>query len=1107
MDALNLSYTDHDFHNATGLANLGPLKQFAWTTEFTYTFQTFFHPFVGELIGKLNEKTLQDMLDPVFLTGLQLDYTAFYKILQKATGTSDRIAVSIPPGIIETSSGGAYSLYNWELFYHIPVMIAVHLTQNQRFAEAQNWFHLVFDPTFTDASSNPSYPFWKFLGFRQPNLVENLVDVLSYTGSGPTMLAEKQALMQSYNAILTTPFDPHAVARTRPLAYMYYVVMKYLDNLIGWGDSLFGGGKPADVIQPTIETINEATLCYVLAANLLGPRPQELPQQTNSVTRNYQQLQAAGMDAMGNALVDLEVQFPFNLTQPPSSPGSQSQSGALFGIAQTLYFCIPPNQTLLGYWDLVADRLFKIRNCENIQGGVLQLPLFDPPIDPGMLVQAAAAGINIGSAVSGLNQPLGPVRSTLLIQRAIELANEVRTFGAAWLAVQEKGDAEHLAALRQSNDVILQQAAQSTKFLQWQQAREATQVLLRSRNNMVERYTYYLSLLGLAPNTAKVPASFDTTTVSPLTEDNFATAYQALVAQYDLTITPQTYPSLDLAQTTSPSTQSGASSSGQLYLNKNEDTELNSLLPTVRDTHEAASTAIAVAGVLTLIPEVDINLEFWGIGGSSKIFGGSKLSDLTKVGASVLEIIAGHAQDQAGMASRTATYQRRVNDWTLQANLAGRDLMQMGRQILGSLIGEQVASQEYQTAITAGKQSQATLTYLQNKFSNEQLYLWMQGQLSNLFYQYYRFAVDTAHQAEMTMKQELMRPELDQTTFIQSNYWDATHQGLLAGEALHLDLKRMEMAYYQSNTRELEITRHVSLRQLDPQALIQLRATGQCSFTVPEWLFDRDCPGVYMRRIKTVAVTIPSVVGPYTSVNCMLTLESSTVRTSSTLSNNKYARQPDPDDRFIDYYGSNQAIVTSTATNDSGMFETNLHDERFLPFEGQGAINSTWTAQLPSNAHFPAFDYSVIPDFILSIRHTGRLAGQQVATACTNELLAAFKPGAAQPLTLNLLFMLKNDFPTQWAAFVNSTAATPAFQFTLLSSYFPYAVQGMKLTLLQMRLYSANLQPATPQPDPSTLPPPFTPANASANISIPADGTALTQNATQVYLIFEYAAS
>ena len=41
--------------------------------------------------------------------------------------------------------------------------------------------------------------------------------------------------------------------------------MKYLDNLIAWGDSLF--------TQMTIETVNEATLCYVLAANLLGPAP------------------------------------------------------------------------------------------------------------------------------------------------------------------------------------------------------------------------------------------------------------------------------------------------------------------------------------------------------------------------------------------------------------------------------------------------------------------------------------------------------------------------------------------------------------------------------------------------------------------------------------------------------------------------------------------------------------------------------------------------------------------------------------------------------------------------------------------------------------------
>jgi hypothetical protein len=208
--------------------------------------------------------------------------------------------------------------------------------------------------------------------------------------------------------------------------------------------------------------------------------------------------------------------------------------------------------------------------------------------------------------------------------------------------------------------------------------------------------------------------------------------------------------------------------------------------------------------------------------------------------------------------------------------------MQIGRQIIGSLIAEQVGKNDYQTVQLQLQQAKAVEAYLQTKFTNEQPYLWMQGQLSTLYYQYYRFALDTARQAEMT-KQELMRPELNATTFIQANHWDSNNQGLLSGEALHLDVKRMELAYYSSNTRALEITRHVSLRQLDPLALITLRATGQCTFTIPEWFFDRECPGHYMRRIKSVGLSLPSVVGPYTTVNCTPTLQSSSIRTSSLL--------------------------------------------------------------------------------------------------------------------------------------------------------------------------------------------------------------------------------
>ena len=71
-----------------------------------------------------------------------------------------------------------------------------------------------------------------------------------------------------------------------------------------------------------------------------------------------------------------------------------------------LVFCVPPNSKLLGYFDTIDDRLFKIRNCMNIEGVVQQLTLFQPPIDPALLVRAAALGLDIGSILSDLNSPL-----------------------------------------------------------------------------------------------------------------------------------------------------------------------------------------------------------------------------------------------------------------------------------------------------------------------------------------------------------------------------------------------------------------------------------------------------------------------------------------------------------------------------------------------------------------------------------------------------------------------------------------------------------------------------------------------------------------------------
>src|SRR5262249_23941678 len=165
-----------------------------------------------------------------------------------------------------------------------------------------------------------------------------------------------------------------------------------------------------------------------------------------------------------------------------------------------------------------------------------------------------------------------------------------------------------------------------------------------------------------------------------------------------------------------------------------------------------------------------------------------------------------YTQDQAGIASRTASHLRRADEWTLNANLAARELKSIGRQIIASLIAEQVARNDYETVKNQADRAQDILDFMSNKFTNAEFRNWMKSEIIGLYYQYYRFACDTARKAEKTLKQELMRPELDETQFVGFDYWDSGHQGLLAGEQLFLAVKRMDVAYHDYNQRECEMT-------------------------------------------------------------------------------------------------------------------------------------------------------------------------------------------------------------------------------------------------------------------------------------------------------------
>ena len=277
------------------------------------------------------------------------------------------------------------------------------------------------------------------------------------------------------------------------------------------------------------------------------------------------------------------------------------------------------------------------------------------------------------------------------------------------------------------------------------------------------------------------------------------------------------------------------------------------------------------------------------------------------------------------------------------------------------------------------------------------------------------------------------------------------------------------------NRREYELTKHISLRRLNPKALVNLRIKDthghcRCDFELPEWLFDLDTPGHYLRRIKSVSVSIPCVVGPYANVNCKLTLLKSEIRHDKILKDgNRYLRDTDQgnpidDDRFIDYFGASEAIVTSTGNADSGMFETQLRDERFLPFESSGVISS-WRLELPGE--YPQFDYSTISDVILSIRYTAREGGDELrnaATAAINSLLLTPPPTETvpepepEPLLFSVVLSCRSDFPTEWAhAGTSSDLVIP-----ITRNLLPYWMDAAKLVVRKVLVADLVQKPTAP---------------------------------------------
>ena len=191
------------------------------------------------------------------------------------------------------------------------------------------------------------------------------------------------------------------------------------------------------------------------------------------------------LDAFANAMVEIE-----NSIGGAGGGGGNGNGGLAFPARRPSISRFRRTPKLLGYWSTVADRLYKLRHCQNIAGAPLQLALFDAPIDPGLLIAAQAAGVDLSSVLSNLGASLPNYRFTALYPQALDFVNAVRAYGASLQAALEKTDAGALALLQQTTSNNCSPMADQVLDWQVQQAQNNIDAVDQTLKLAQQKYNF-----------------------------------------------------------------------------------------------------------------------------------------------------------------------------------------------------------------------------------------------------------------------------------------------------------------------------------------------------------------------------------------------------------------------------------------------------------------------------------------------------------------------------------------------------------------------------------------------------------------------------------------
>jgi hypothetical protein len=994
-------------------------------------------------LRRLNTSLSEDIANLLFNRGLEvlLSTEQQLKLKEHATGLNlieAQIYDDTKTGQVDYD--GPMGTYLREIFCHIPSLIANIENSQGKFEEAQRWYHFIFDPTASETIQG--LPAGISDEERRRRELDRNWRYREFRGQTLDSLRAQLIKAEAIEQYKRNPFNPHAIARVRTSAYQKAIVMKYVDNLLDWGDDDYV--KAFAQLNP--EYLREATLKYVMAREILGDRPAELGDcdegalspksftkikevlikeseflmEMESIIGIRFRLGAISNDAGARVMVDAErgawatemlytdgpiasLSAPRRSTQPistdirilmDSASDAIKEMAANFTIADAAVVAsgTENNPVIV---DTIADGFLRpeVEWVPNWANSVVRQIIFCIPRNKRLLkywdrVEDRLYNLRHCRDIEGVFRRLPlfapEIDLDLLVAgRAAGLSlDDILAAAAGGLPPYRfrylLDKAKGLAATVQTFGAALLSALEKRDAEELSKLRNVHQKNILTLTTEIRR-----NELKIAEESVEVV-------------NRRQAAAQDRIDFYADLIAGGLSPA-EIVQTTAQSTALAA---------------------------KATQTAFGMAaGISFLLPQVGSPF--------SMKYGGKEVGDSLLTWSAVVGII-GQVADITGSIARMASgFERRAEGWEYQQKLAEHDLKIIDKELAVAELRNTIASQSLDLHEKAIEQQDEVMDFFGNKFSNLGLYTYLSRALQQLHREAYNNALSVARLAQQAYRFE--RPD-DHNIFI-GGEWDASRSGLLAGERLMLALNNMDRRFIETNNRQSEINLSLSLSQIDPQALIKFKELGHCEFAIPEFYFDMFYPGQYQRLIRAVRLTIPCITGPYTNVSAKLTLLQSYIRKEAVLGTSYLLEVPS---------NRTSSVATSTAQGDAGVFELNFRDERYMPFEGAGAI-SEWRLELPSSFH--PFDYQSINDVILNISYTAQEDEDlRKAVETQNAMLEGSLLNYLTKKTLTRVFSLRQEFSNAFNRLVQSTAGT-SVTLDITDRHFPLFLNRRSLTV------------------------------------------------------------